>query len=747
MNKKGFVLAEAIVVAVFVLGMFTYLAINIFPLITKYDQAINYDNPNEVYLANVLYEEILQTGKIDDLEEGMYSFKVDEENNNIDVDYTSPDGTKTEDISSLNSKFFQTDYYKNLIHNELRIKNIVVLKADAGDRVDETAQSILSTKSGLTRGMRNYYNYLKGRKEFSAKRFSILVEFASGKYASVSLKDYIYCFLTDDTDDSKLKVIGWESACGPVPSELEIPNELYLNNDEDGSKFLESKKTVITIASSAFQNKNIKSLILPHSIETIGRNAFYNNQISKISYENENGKVDDSLPPSLEKIDSYAFVNNQITGELKLNDNLKEIGYQAFFIEDNNKNSEQKLTLVVPETVSTIGSNAFVGNNFEKLTIGKCNYNICGGNNNGNYVFGNSIKNLVIDGGVIYSKAFYNAGIETVYLKEGVDVDTNTEAFYGNSDIEVTIEKCTELICTGGMNFSNAPFSSIKTLIINKGEIGSNGFLEKEIQTLTLGEEVSSIGTRAFANNQIRHLDLSKTGVNEVGDIAFSSNLINSLTLSTNIWKIGNSAFSNNEIEQLDLSNVTYLGNKAFASNPIKNLKLSESLTTIPSYAFNNGDFIWDNNNTIYEFTLPASVTTIGDNAFWGNKFESLTIENCTLDICKYQNGGGVRSGGNKNFGSFIDKLKIGAGQVGIMAFYGVGLTTLTIGEGVTSIGEHAFNNPIDPSGSLTMSTLKELIIERDETDFLKNVTLGANWLDRRSNPTITCAGVTCDLS
>lgn len=59
LNRKGFVLAEAIVVAVFVLGMFTYLAVNIIPLITKYDQALKYDNPQEVYAANILMDEIV----------------------------------------------------------------------------------------------------------------------------------------------------------------------------------------------------------------------------------------------------------------------------------------------------------------------------------------------------------------------------------------------------------------------------------------------------------------------------------------------------------------------------------------------------------------------------------------------------------------------------------------------------------------------------------------------------------------
>ena len=62
MNNKGFLLAESIIVAVFILGMFVFLASNILPLVAKYDSTLNYDNPNEVYLVNDLYNEIKQSG-------------------------------------------------------------------------------------------------------------------------------------------------------------------------------------------------------------------------------------------------------------------------------------------------------------------------------------------------------------------------------------------------------------------------------------------------------------------------------------------------------------------------------------------------------------------------------------------------------------------------------------------------------------------------------------------------------------
>lgn len=68
-NNKGFVLAEAIIVSVFVLGMFTYLAMNVIPLISRYERVVNYDNPQEIYLANTLYEEMVELETLNNVQD------------------------------------------------------------------------------------------------------------------------------------------------------------------------------------------------------------------------------------------------------------------------------------------------------------------------------------------------------------------------------------------------------------------------------------------------------------------------------------------------------------------------------------------------------------------------------------------------------------------------------------------------------------------------------------------------------
>ena len=59
LNKKGFLLAELIVVGVFVLTLFTFIFVNLVPLVQEYDIRENYDTINGVYNANLIRNMII----------------------------------------------------------------------------------------------------------------------------------------------------------------------------------------------------------------------------------------------------------------------------------------------------------------------------------------------------------------------------------------------------------------------------------------------------------------------------------------------------------------------------------------------------------------------------------------------------------------------------------------------------------------------------------------------------------------
>ena len=163
MNKKGFLLAESIIVAVFVVGMFTYLALNIFPLMVKYDNALDYDNSTEVYLANNLYNEMINEG--------------------INIPDTSicEISTLSGDCGYINN----SEYIRKLVSN-MEIEIVLVYKGQLNDA---------SLNAIGDRGIRTYYHYQNTRiKTDTIKKNGkfMLIKFSydsskSNKYASVYL--------------------------------------------------------------------------------------------------------------------------------------------------------------------------------------------------------------------------------------------------------------------------------------------------------------------------------------------------------------------------------------------------------------------------------------------------------------------------------------------------------------------------------------------------------------------------------
>ncbi len=59
-NEKGFLLAEAIVVGVFVLSLFTFLFVNVVPLVGRYESEEKYDDIESVYNANLIRTMIME---------------------------------------------------------------------------------------------------------------------------------------------------------------------------------------------------------------------------------------------------------------------------------------------------------------------------------------------------------------------------------------------------------------------------------------------------------------------------------------------------------------------------------------------------------------------------------------------------------------------------------------------------------------------------------------------------------------
>lgn len=139
-NNKGFVLAEAIIVSVFVLGMFTYLAMNVIPLISRYERVVNYDNPQEIYLANTLYEEMVEL----------------ETSNNVQSSITMSINNVLECNDSVNNTCTGSSNFYEGLGKALKIEAIYTY--DTTNNND--CESIKNDK-----GLKNYCEYYTKRKD------------------------------------------------------------------------------------------------------------------------------------------------------------------------------------------------------------------------------------------------------------------------------------------------------------------------------------------------------------------------------------------------------------------------------------------------------------------------------------------------------------------------------------------------------------------------------------------------------
>ena len=146
-NNKGFVLAEAIIVSVFVLGMFTYLAMNVIPLISRYERVVNYDNPQEIYLANTLYEEMVELETSNNVQNRITMSINNNNNNNV---------LKCKDSGSVNNTCTGSSEFYEDLGKALKIEAIYTY---------DTTNNCESESIKSDKGLKNYCEYYIKRKD------------------------------------------------------------------------------------------------------------------------------------------------------------------------------------------------------------------------------------------------------------------------------------------------------------------------------------------------------------------------------------------------------------------------------------------------------------------------------------------------------------------------------------------------------------------------------------------------------
>lgn len=165
-------------------------------------------------------------------------------------------------------------------------------------------------------------------------------------------KYFKYRVLEDDT----IQIIG---------TKKDIPNDIIIPEIIDS-------KIVSSIGSYAFQNKKLKSVIIPGSVKKILKCAFAENKLEKLTLNEgleildyttfiKNDLKEITIPSTVRKIGDFAFENNQLE-KLTLNEGLIFIGEGAF-----QYNYIKEIT--IPKSVEYIGEKTFAYNNITYINF------------------------------------------------------------------------------------------------------------------------------------------------------------------------------------------------------------------------------------------------------------------------------------------------------------------------------------------------------------------------------------------
>ena len=241
--------------------------------------------------------------------------------------------------------------------------------------------------------------------------------------------------------------------------------------------------------------------------------------------------------------------------------------------------------------------------------------------------------------------------------------------------------------------------SATKGLSIEKGSVkGYSGTLtDVVIPSYYKGNSVTSIGGSAFYNCTGLTSITIPDSVTSIGKETFSNCIdLTNVTIGNGVTSIGDSAFRDCGLTSITIpDSVTSIGDSAFyGCSKLQDLYITDIMAWCNISGLNNlmwygssNKRLYINNELVTSITIPDSVTSIGEYAFYGcSGLTSVTI------------GGSVTSIGERAFRNCTGLSSItipdSVTSIGYEAFRNcTGLTSVTIPDRVTSIGENAFYN------------------------------------------------------
>lgn len=295
------------------------------------------------------------------------------------------------------------------------------------------------------------------------------------------------------------------------------------------------------------------------------------------------------MPAAIESIDDYAFasftVPDGVTFELP--EGMTEIPQGMF------KGTKNLGNIVLPSTLKEIGKEAFMNAEFKSIT------------------FNSGLTEIGIS-------AFEGAtGLGNVVLPEGL-VTVSNRSFFG-SDVKSAVFPET-VYKINYYAFQDCEQLTSVTFTDKLEEIGSQAFSGTGLTTVTIPKSVQGLGDKAFAECKSLTEVIFEDGTERVGNLSYIK-LLSPAQGKLVSYSSSSKTFLNSAVETVVFpESVTEIANNMFQNNNIKNL-------TLPSGIVKIGASTFQDNPLTGKLVLPASLTTLGKNAFAGAERVAVTDE------------------------------------------------------------------------------------------------------------------------
>ncbi len=226
--------------------------------------------------------------------------------------------------------------------------------------------------------------------------------------------------------------------------------------------------------------------------------------------------------------------------------------------------AEKKITsVIIPDTITYIGSCAFISNKLQTLTLGKNIKTI------GNYAFkSNNISELALSEGLekIRLSAFASNKLKEISIPKSVNyleggafthnlltgekafiygvnqdgtIDYTTLNSYAGSEEQIIVPNTVQTIDTEAFREITSSFIEIPSSV---KLIKSHAFFSNNVKQIKLNEGLETIDDGAFYQTGLTEINIPNT-VQSIGEGAFLHNFLKTVTIGSGVKTIGTNAF------------------------------------------------------------------------------------------------------------------------------------------------------------------------------------------------------------